>query len=183
MNWAFDLATNTGWAVGRQCDPVGDVKIYSGQAPKSPDEVPSGVLLASAKRAMMTVDSGAWDLRPRRGDGPGMRAVLLRRNLNDLLGAYGKPELVTYEDCIMQGQAAREILYGLRMTLQGWCEENKIGGYRSVNTTSLKGFAHRVTGLKGKLKELDCAAATILAGREINNNDEADAILLLFSVL
>lgn len=153
MNWAFDLATNTGWAIGFR--------------------TPSGVLMVEA--------SGTWDLRPRRGDGPGMRAVLLRCRLNDLLKAYGKPDLVTYEDSLMRGEASRQVLYGLRMTLQGWCEENGIGGYRSVNTGSLRSIAQRLTGEKGSLKDLDCLAASVVANSQIANNDQADAILLLYA--
>jgi hypothetical protein len=107
-----------------------------------------------------------------------MRYVYLRARLEDMQRAWDTPGLVTYEDALMRGPHAREVLYGLRAVLLEWCAERGVD-HRAVNTATLRRYCCRLTGRKGTLKELDCAAASKLTGREITDDNEADAVCLL----
>lgn len=142
MIFAFDLATETGFAV----------------------------------RTSNYVDSGTWNLSPKRGDSPGMRFVYLRARLNELLAAYGKPQFVIYEQAHHRGGAATQVGVGLSTHLQGWCAEQGIE-YTAIHTGTLK---KRTTGNGAASKEEMMQAASRLVNRMIANDNEGDAICLAF---
>ncbi len=138
--WAFDLATETGWAIS------GDPTI-----------------------------TGTFDLSPRRGDSAGMRFVYLRARLNELLQAFGKPDLVIFEQAHHRGGPATQVGVGLMTHLMSWCCEQGIE-YRAVHSATLK---KQATGSGRADKDAMCAAASKVAGVAITNDNQADAILLL----
>ena len=69
--------------------------------------------------------SGVIDLKPKRGESPGMRYVNLKSFLNRAYAA-SPFRLVAYEMPIHRGGAATEVLLGLQTKVQEWCAEKNL---------------------------------------------------------
>ena len=124
------------------------------------------------------LNSGWWNLREK-GDDQGMIFVNFTIKLNHLLEAYGAPSTILYEDQLMRGKYARQVLLGLRGVLLSWAAEKGIPT-SSKNIMTMKKKAREISGYNFTLKkDLMIAAANIISGREISSDDEADAIVML----
>lgn len=127
-----------------------------------------------AYRYYDAIISGAWDLRPRRFEGGGMRYVQFIKELDALHAA--KPIAIVYFEEVRahKGVDAAHVYGGLMATLQTWCEAKNIP-YAGVPVGKIKRFA---TGKGNAPKE-----AVILAcedwGYRPKTSDEADALALL----
>src|SRR5687767_6031736 len=68
------------------------------------------------------VDSGVWNLAPKRFEGGGMRWVRLRTHLRELLGA-SRPAILAYEEVRRHaGTTAAHIYGGIVAVIQEECE-------------------------------------------------------------
>jgi Holliday junction resolvasome RuvABC endonuclease subunit len=119
--------------------------------------------------------SGWWDIKPSRGESQGMRYIKLRCSLQLVNQAHPGLGLVVYEQAHHRGGAATEYAAGCVATVQAWCAELGIQ-HCSVHSATLKLHA---TG-NGRASKADMvAAASKLLGRKVEDDNEADAVLLL----
>lgn len=120
--------------------------------------------------------SGTWDLRPRRGDSPGMRYVLLRRELNTMIGAWPELKLVVYEMPHHRGGAATEYALGWVATCQAWCAEWHIEHQQTHSATVKKA----ITG-SGRASKEDVLRAVreLFPNSDIRDDNQADALAIL----
>jgi Holliday junction resolvasome RuvABC endonuclease subunit len=116
--------------------------------------------------------SGAVDLRPRRGDSPGMRMLYLRSFLNTHLVP---PDLVVYERPHLRGGHAAAVLSHLEGELLSWCATLNLT-HHAVHSGTLKKFA---SGSGTASKEEMVRLASLAVEREVLSDDEADAIHLV----
>lgn len=120
--------------------------------------------------------SGVWDIKPRRGDSPGMRYIYLRKKLSSVLKAYPDLSLVVYERAHHRGGAATEYALGYSAIIQSWCAEKKIE-HQAVHSSEIK---REATG-RGSASKADMIAAAKIKWPKINviSDDHADALWLL----
>lgn len=131
------------------------------------------------------IASGVWNLKPNRGDSPGMRYIKLRGYLNAVRGAFPDINLVVYEQpqaflAKYRGGTASEIAYGLVATIQEWCAGAGLN-HAAVHAATLK----KVSTGKGNASKEDMARI----GRQrfqqsgvvptTDSDDEIDALWLL----
>jgi hypothetical protein len=121
------------------------------------------------------VQSGTWNLSPRRFDGGGVRYLMFRSRLEDLRALLGGIDLVVYEEVRGHlGVDAAHAYGGFLATLTAWCETHGVP-YRGVTVQSIKLHA---TGKAGAKKDLIVAAA-----KErwpwVADDNEADALWIL----
>jgi Holliday junction resolvasome RuvABC endonuclease subunit len=120
------------------------------------------------------VESGVHEFSLGRGDSPGMRFLRFRSFLVDML-MMTKPELVIYERAHMRGGFATDLLVGMTSRVQEECAARSIN-YEAVHSATLKKFA---AGSGRAQKDLMKAHASTRFGRNIESDDEADALCLL----
>jgi len=123
--------------------------------------------------------TGTYDLKPRRGDGAGMRFLRLWEKLDEFMLHHAISRVV-YE--LPAGHyksgAADDCIKGIVSHIQSWCERNKVPceGY---SPAEIKKFA---TG-KGNAKKEIVFAAAQERWPTISDHNEADARWLLEMVL
>jgi len=90
------------------------------------------------------IESGVQDFSPKRGESPGMRYLMFRRWLVEVLMKRTPLEttldLIVYELPHLRGGAAATVLAGLQTRVEEFCAEHGIE-YASVHTATLKKFA------------------------------------------
>ena len=121
------------------------------------------------------VASGVWELadRKRTGESRGMRYIRFRADLNRAVREY-RPNMICHEQTLLRGGAATEIANGLKALILEAAAEHGIE-VSCVHTTELKHFA---TG-NGRAEKPDMVnAANLLSGRDVIDDNEADAILI-----
>lgn len=118
--------------------------------------------------------SGTWDVRPRRGESPGMRYIHLRRRLNEVRAAFPDLRVVVYEQAHQRGGHATEYAVGCATAMQAWCAEHGLE-FAPVHGSKLKKWA---TG-KGNVGKPRMVAEAKRRGYDPRDDNEADAILLL----
>jgi Holliday junction resolvasome RuvABC endonuclease subunit len=118
--------------------------------------------------------SGAWNLKPNRYDGGGMRFVKFIEQLNHLHDAKEIGAVVFEEVRAHKGVDAAHVYGGLMATLQAWCEGKGIP-YEGVPVGAIKKFA---TG-KGNASKDQMIEAAESWGYSPTSDDEADALCLL----
>ncbi len=69
------------------------------------------------------IDSGVWNLAPRRGDSLGVRYLKLRSRLTDTRDRWPELELIAVEQAHHRGGAATEYAIGILTHVQSWCAE------------------------------------------------------------
>lgn len=138
------------------------------------------------------VDSGAWDLSMRRGEGSGMPFVRLRSHLLALLSAHPKAiwayELVERHVAYIKGRGPQHNTYAAQQygkivgTMLGTIEEAGITLYVGVPVGTVK---KRATGKGNAGKEAMVAAATSRWFAETSRptEDEADALWVASAAL
>lgn len=124
------------------------------------------------------IESGTWDITPRRGDSPGMRYVNLRTRLNTMLVAFPDLRIVYYEQAHHRGGAATEYAIGCITLVQAWCAEHGIE-HGARHTATIKRSA---TG-KGNAGKGEVIEAMRRAGHKPADDNEADALALMYLVV
>lgn len=125
--------------------------------------------------AITPLESGTWDLAPRRGDSPGMRFILLQQKLNVVKAAHPDLKLIVYEAPHHRGGHPTEVLLGLVSHVQSWCAQNCVE-HTAVHTMTLK--KHAGSG-KFTKPEMVAAARARWANITIRDDNHADALWLL----
>ncbi|TXH18818.1 MAG: hypothetical protein E6R03_01535 [Hyphomicrobiaceae bacterium] len=125
------------------------------------------------------VISGHVDFAPqkqRQFEGGGMRYLRFRQWLNKMHAMHAVDEVI-YEEVRRHKATAAAHAYGAyQSTLSSWCEEQGVP-YSSVLPQAIKLFA---TGKAHAGKDLMIAAAYTQFGVDTNNDNEADAVALLY---
>lgn len=121
------------------------------------------------------VGSGAWDLRPRRHEGGGMRYLRARTHFRELVGHLrdgGTVDAVAYEEVRRHaGTDAAHVYGGIVAMIGAECEALKIP-YRGIPVATVKRLA---TG-SGRAGKGEMVAAMLDdVGIEPATDDEADA--------
>jgi len=127
------------------------------------------------------LQSGWWEHKRSRFEGGGIRYLKFRQWLVTLKakleGSGGKLEMVFFEEVRgHKGTDAAHVYGGLLAQLTVWCEEAGIP-YQGVPVGTIKKNA---TGAGNSGKPLMKKAASKFASRQIEDDNEADAICLLW---
>ena len=119
--------------------------------------------------------TGTWDIRPRRGESPGMRYLHLRAKLQEVRAAYPDLALVAYEQAHYRGGAATAAGAGSEAMVLAWCAEHGIE-HVAVHSATLKKWA---TG-KGNAGKPEMVKAAKKRGllSDSGDDNEADAYLV-----
>ena len=118
--------------------------------------------------------SGVVDFSLKRGDSQGMKFCYFGSWLRLMLDSW-RPTLVAYEMPHMRGGAATEVLVGMQTRVMEECAARGIE-YTSVHTATLKKWA---TGAGRGDKSVMIAAAERMSGRRMQDDNEADAYLVM----
>lgn len=124
------------------------------------------------------IASGYEHFRPQRFEGGGMRFLRFKRWLNELKGTSAADALhaVFFEEVRRHaGVDAAHAYGGFLATLSSWCEHHRIP-YQGVPVGTIKKHA---TG-KGNASKAEMVAATVKHGLKVADDNEADAVALLF---
>lgn len=114
-----------------------------------------------------------------RFEGGGMRFLKFRRWLNDLKAGIDKIDAVFFEEVRRHvGVDAAHAYGGYLATLTAWCEHHQIP-YQGVPVGTIKKHA---TG-KGNASKSEMIAAIFKRGLTVADNNEADALALLYWVI
>jgi hypothetical protein len=135
---------------------------------------------AIKRESSSLITSGVMDFTPSRYDGGGMRFVRFRAWLRML--EFDDPlEAIYFEEVRAHaGTDAAHIYGGFLAHLTEWCESRPSPlPYQGVPVGTIKKFA---TG-KGNASKQEVIAAMIERGHRINNDNEADALALMYFVL
>lgn len=122
--------------------------------------------------------SGVWDLSIRRDESSGMRLLRLESKLYEILRA-GDVSLVAFERAAHAApkmQGALVVQGEIQGQIKATCDRHKVE-WRGYSPSEIKKFA---TG-KGNAKKPEMIeAACKLASRQITDDNEADAVCLLY---
>lgn len=125
--------------------------------------------------------SGCWHLKRQDGERHGVRFWRLFHLLSEVYGATGKPDAFAYEskDGFQTSSANHQNYGGIVAVSLAWCEQVKVTDYLAIQPNTLK---KRATG-NGRAEKADMAAwASHRSGRDIRDDNEADAVCLAFVV-
>jgi len=121
------------------------------------------------------VESGVQAFDLARGESSGMRFIRFRRWLEEMM-TLTRPALCVYEAAHHRGGYATELLVGMATRLQEACAERGIE-YAAVHSATLK-KASCGSGRADKSAMIE-AAKRLFPAREIADDNEADALMLL----
>lgn len=117
---------------------------------------------------------GTWDLKTRKDESMGMKLIRFRSKLREVC-LLENIKVVIYER--PAGQHKNSIIHEAKLIaiVEEFCEENNID-YRAYSAKEIKSFA---TGSGNSGKPAMIKAAQEKYGYQGNNDNEADAILML----
>ena len=119
------------------------------------------------------VGSGAWNLKPHRHEGGGMRYLRARRYLLEVLATAGKPVAVAYEEVRRHMSTdAAHVYGGIVGIVAATCEEQGIP-YQALPVGQIKVHA---TSKGNASKDAMMEAAHDRFGVRVLKDDEADAL-------
>jgi|AACY02.12.fsa_nt_gi Holliday junction resolvasome, endonuclease subunit len=125
--------------------------------------------------------SGCWHL-VKSGERHGIRFWRLFHRLSEVYAAAGPFDVVGWETKFALPGASTmnlRVTGGYEGVLKAWCEQLQITDYRGIAPSSLK---KRATG-NGRAEKADMAAeACRRTGKDIRDDNEADAVCLAFVV-
>jgi Holliday junction resolvasome RuvABC endonuclease subunit len=120
--------------------------------------------------------SGYVSFKTGRYEGGGMRYLRFRKWLSEMQENVGEINAVYFEEVRRHVSTDSAHVYGgLLATLTAWCEQHNIP-YQGVPVATIKKHA---TG-KGNAKKDDMIAAMRAKGIEVEDDNEADALAILF---
>ena len=122
--------------------------------------------------------SGAWDLKPSRFSGGGMRFVRFVGFLTELHKNIGYDRVVFEEVRRHMSTDAAHVYGGLMATLTMFCEDKSLP-YEGVPVGTIK---KTWTG-KGNAKKDEMVAEAVRRGFDPQSEDEADALAILHTVV
>jgi len=126
-----------------------------------------------------TIHSGTQCFKPQRYEGGGMRYLRFKRWLTELKGTTENLDEVVFEEVRRHASTDSAHVYGgLLATLTAWCEHHQIP-YRGIPVGTIK---RHVTG-KGNASKAEVIAAVRSRGHHPADDNEADALALLHTVL
>ena len=122
---------------------------------------------------------GYVNFRPQRFEGGGMRFLRFKRWLTEIKATAGDIDAVYFEEVRRHaGVDAAHVYGGLMATLTAWCEHHGIP-YQGVPVGTIKKHA---TG-RGNAGKDEVIAAVRAKGQSVVDDNEADALALLYWVL
>jgi len=121
-----------------------------------------------------SIISGVQTFDVKRGESPGMRFLRCRGWLNEMNDLV-KPDIISYEQAHHRGGAATACGVGLVTVVLEFAALHKIE-VTSVHSATLKKWA---TG-NGRASKDQMVAAAIRKGHQPQDDNEADALLLLY---
>jgi Holliday junction resolvasome RuvABC endonuclease subunit len=121
------------------------------------------------------VESGVQIFELGRGDSPGIRFLHFRAWLKKMF-QLTVPSLVSYERPLLYGGYATDLLVGFVTRIQEECAEHSVA-CEAVHVSTLK---KKATGSGRADKAAMIWAASERFGREIKDDNEADALMLLW---
>ena len=120
--------------------------------------------------------SGTYNFKPQRFEGGVMRYLRFKSWLNDIKAQAGHLDAVLFEEVRRHLSTDSAHAYGGFMAvLTSWCEHHQVP-YRGVPVGSIKSHA---TG-KGNASKEQMTAAMIVKGHSPQDDNEADALALLY---
>lgn len=140
--------------------------------------IDQGTVTGWAAQANGELYYGTQDFSPKRGESAGMRFLRFGGwlwEMNDLVGGI---EAIIHEQPHHRGGAAAQVALGLTAKIQEFAARHDCE-VTSVHSTRLKKWA---TG-KGNASKDDMIARCKELGHDPKNDDEADALLMLFYFL
>lgn len=120
-------------------------------------------------------NNGSMSFTPKRGESPGMRFLRFSAWLSEICGLIGDVGLIVYEMPHNRGGAATHIAHGLVAEVEKWQAQHPNAQITSCHSATLKKWA---TG-KGNATKDQMLAEASERGWTVNNDDEADAALML----
>jgi hypothetical protein len=185
---ALDPGSSCGWALG----PMPGLAAAAG---------PAGARGLASLPGGAGALYGTWDLRPRRGESPGVRYLRLRARLEETRSACPRLGLVVCEQAHHRGGAATEYAIGCVTTVQAWGAERgvevaqahraavvartvgKVGGRARTGEGGRAGGRGggrvEAVSIAGGRKEAVRQAASLRYQCVSLTEDEADALLVL----
>lgn len=127
-------------------------------------------------RTGMAIQSGRLTMIA--GGRQGQRLKRFHTFLVDIKNRSGGIDFVTWEDAWCQPGIANQVHHNLVGVLLNWCEHHGIG-YKKIAVATIKKHA---TG-SGRAKKPDMIAAARAKGFNVIDDNEADALHLLFCAL
>jgi Holliday junction resolvasome RuvABC endonuclease subunit len=125
--------------------------------------------------AHTSAPSGAISFDLKRGESPGMRWLKFRQWLNTFLDTH-PTDLIIYElEGLARSRAAAHVAHGFTSIVEAIAAERGID-LTNIGPKVLKKWATN-NGNAGKMEMMD--AAELIVRRPMNDDNEADAILLL----
>ncbi|MFZ9349819.1 MAG: crossover junction endodeoxyribonuclease RuvC [Candidatus Fonsibacter ubiquis] len=122
---------------------------------------------------------GWASFKPQRYEGGGMRYLRFKRWLTELKGTVGEISQIYFEEVRRHSSTdAAHVYGGLMATLTSWCEHHNIP-YQGVPV----GFIKRHATGKGNAGKPEMLAAVQAKGHPVTDDNEADAIALLYWAL
>lgn len=116
--------------------------------------------------------SGTWDLSIHRDESRGMRLIRLRNKLKEI----GKVDIIVFEvSKNYMSTLGAEVAGEIRGLITTWAHDNKIE-YQGINVSTIKKTA---TGKGNASKELMIQTANKIFNKNLTDDNEADALLLL----
>jgi len=126
-----------------------------------------------------TITSGTEQFKPQRFEGGGMRFLRFKRWLTEIKSHADGIGALYFEEVRRHVSTDAAHAYGgFLATLTAWCEHHNIP-YQGVPVGTIKKHA---TG-KGNASKEEMIAATIKRGLKVADDNEADALALLYWVI
>lgn len=135
--------------------------------------IDSGTQTGWASNSAGKVISGTQDFSLKRGESSGMRFLMFRKWLDNMIKTTNV-ELIIYERAHHRGGSPTEVGVGLTTLIQTACSEHDIE-YVALHSATLKKFA---TG-KGNACKEDMMVEAVKKGWDFKDDNEADALWLL----
>jgi Holliday junction resolvasome RuvABC endonuclease subunit len=125
-----------------------------------------------------SIESGVFDFRPKRHQSENVRFFTFQKNLKRLYEEHAFSAV--YYEAVQRHSAtyAAQVYGGFLATLHVWCQQNELP-CQGIPVGTIKRHA---TG-KGNANKLDMVNAMEKRGHKVKDDNEADALALLYCVM
>lgn len=124
------------------------------------------------------VESGTMSFKKKRGESNGLLFLKFRSWLEGFITTV-EPDLVAYEQAHFRGGAATEICVGLQTRVQEVAEYHKVHYWPATTKKVKMALLGKGSGSKDDM----VAAAQALVGKDMETDDEADAIAIALAAI